>query len=204
MAITTEQAETAADKLEALKGDRQAAALRMLPHEQLCALDLEMGGRETAKGRAAYAAVQAERERRAAIRAENEAIAAAKAARRAELDKVAESFAKGVQVFVPGHPGVKGELFCTGRRKAPYVVDLRPHGASSEWDFHDGWDVVWGDRHNRRQVWFSNDQIAAAQIDEWVCTVCGTTADDCADLNANDNDACCSGCRHPRREPEGN
>lgn len=37
------------------------------------------------------------------------------------------------------------------------------------------------------------------------CVVCGLPADDCADLNANDNDACCSGCRHPlgRREDGG-
>lgn len=29
------------------------------------------------------------------------------------------------------------------------------------------------------------------------CAVCGMTAADCADLNENDSDACCSGCRHP-------
>jgi hypothetical protein len=32
------------------------------------------------------------------------------------------------------------------------------------------------------------------------CVVCGTSADDCADLNANDNDACCSECRHLLRD----
>lgn len=163
--ITTEQAETAADKLEALKDDRRDAALRMLRQEHLYALDLVLEGRDTNKARAAYAAVLAEMVRRAVIKAESEAIARAKAARRELLDKVIAGFAKGVEVLVPGHPDVTGELFATGTRKAPYVVDLRPYGAPSDWDFHDGWDVVWGDKHNRRQVWFSNDQIAAAQID---------------------------------------
>jgi len=166
MVLTTEQIEAAADKLEGLKGDKQAAAVRMLRQEHLYALDLVLGGRETSKSRAAYEVVQGEIERRAAIRAENEAIAKAKAERRAQLDEVIAGFAKGVEVKVPGHPGEVGELFVTGRRKAPEVVDMRPYGASSEWDYHDGWDVVWGDKHNRRQVWFSNDQIAAAQLDE--------------------------------------
>jgi hypothetical protein len=163
--ITTEQIQAAADKLEALAGDRRDAALRMLPREHLYALDLETGGRDTAKGRDAYAAVQAEMARRAVIRAENESIARAKAARRELLDKIASGFAKGVEVFVPRHGDTKGELFCTGRRKAAEVLDMRPYGASSDWRYHDGWDVVWGDKHNRRQAWFSNDQIAAAQLD---------------------------------------
>jgi len=165
MPITTEQAEAAADKLEALKDDRRDAALRMLPQEHLYALDLVLEGRGSAKARAAHVVVQTEMVRRAVIKAENEAIARAKAARRELLDKVAAGFAKGVEVLVPGHPGVTGELFATGRRKAADVVDLRPYGSRGEWDFHDGWDVVFGPANNRRQVWWSNDQIAAAQID---------------------------------------
>lgn len=169
-APTDTQVATAADKLENLTGDRRAAALRMVPQAALDALIDELvarvdGDRGSDKSVAAHEAALAEAGRRGAIRAENEAIAAAKAARRALLDKVAESFAKGVQVFVPGHPGVKGALLCAGRRKAADVVDLRPHGARDDWGYHDGWDVVWGDRNNRRQVWFSSDQIAAAQVD---------------------------------------
>lgn len=166
MAITTEQIETAADKLETLSGDKRDAALRMLRDEHLCALDLVLEGRDHIEAVAAYAAVQAERERRAAIRAENEAIRAEKAQRREQLDKIVAGFAKGVEVRVPGEGDTTGELFVAGRRKAAEVVDLRPYGAPSDWRFHDGWDVVWGPKGNRRQVWFSSDQIAAAQIND--------------------------------------
>lgn len=166
MVLTTTQIETAADKLEGLKGEKQGAALRMLRQEHLYALDLVLEGRETKRAREAHAAVRAEIDRRAVIRAEGQAIADAKAARRAELDKVIAGFAKGVEVIVPAHPGVRGELFVAGRRKAAEVVDLRPYGAQSDWRYHDGWDVIWGDKHDRRQVWFSNDEIAAAQVDE--------------------------------------
>jgi hypothetical protein len=63
--LTTEQLQAASDKLEALTPNQAATTLRTLRTEHLYAVDLEMGGRETATGRAAHALVEAEMARRA-------------------------------------------------------------------------------------------------------------------------------------------
>jgi len=164
-ALTSEQVASATNRLENLTGDRRATALRMLPQAALDALFDEMLARTIGDGGsdaavAAHEAALIELERRSMIRAENQAIADAKAARRDELAKVAAGFARGVEVIVPNR-GEMGRLITPGRMKAADIVD--GDDFRDGWKFRDGWHVGWGAKCDG-SAWFSNDELAAAQI----------------------------------------